>query len=103
MFSDIFNIERLFTFFYKFQNNFKILSLQHFGNFRNPCNIDIATFGLFLKFLATFFCNIFVAKIVVLQHFLMLQEKLSMLQKKKPMPAPLIKVGPKVSAGGGGC
>ena len=62
--------------------NFNILSLQHFETFWNPCNIDIATFDRFFKFLATLFCNIFVAKISILQHFLMLQEKLPMLQKK---------------------
>ena len=69
--------------FYKF----RIISIFRFCNIfvvlENPCNIDFATFGRFFKFLATFFCNIYVAKNGSLQHFLMLQEKVPMLQKKK--------------------
>ena len=64
--------------------NLTILSLQHFGHFTNPCNIDVATNTRLLKFLATFLLQ----KSRSLQHYLMLQGKMSMLQKKTYDPLP---------------
>ena len=44
---------------------------------QNPCNIDIATNSRLLKFLATFFRNIFVAKIAA-------RKNVNVAKKKKP-------------------
>ena len=65
--------------------NLTILSLQHFGHFTNPCNIDLATNTRLLKFLATFFCNIFVPKIAVLATLFNVARKNVNVAKKKPM------------------
>ena len=53
-----------------------------------PCNIDIATIARFLKFLATFFCNIFVAKIAVLATLFNVERKNVNVAKKKPIDPP---------------
>ena len=80
MFSKTFKF-KIYLFFLLISNNY-IFFYNILVIFENLCNIDFATFSRFLKFLATFFCNIYVAKNVFLQHFLMLQKKMPMLEKK---------------------
>ena len=82
MFCNTFNLNNMVTFQYKFQIITKFCFCNIQVIFENPCNIDFAIFGLFLRLLETSFLQYLLQKITCFATFFNVAKKCLCCKKK---------------------